>query len=48
MGKEMRRKLLTEEEKKEIKILHKQGRSERGIAKMIGCSRSAVWYHLQK
>ena len=31
-----------------IKALHKQGKSQRQIAKEVGCSRSAVWYQLQK
>lgn len=31
-----------------IKELVRQGRSERQIAKAVGCSRSAVWYHKQK
>lgn len=31
-----------------IKTLHKQGKSERVIAKEVGCSRSAVWYHVKK
>lgn len=31
-----------------IKTLRKKGESERAIAKAIGCSRSAVWYQLQK
>jgi DNA-binding CsgD family transcriptional regulator len=25
-----------------------KGKSERWIAKKVGCSRSAVWYHLNK
>ena len=31
-----------------IKSLHKRGKSERVIAFIVGCSRSAVWYHLNK
>jgi DNA invertase Pin-like site-specific DNA recombinase len=31
-----------------IKTLYRQGKSERAIAKAVGCSRSAVWYQLQK
>lgn len=33
---------------KEILSLHKKGKSERAIANAIGCSRSAVWYQIQK
>jgi len=33
---------------KEIKALHKQGLSERAIAKKVGCSRTTVWNHLNK
>jgi len=40
---------LTKEQIKGIKILSKKRKmSERAIAKHIGCSRSAVWYHLNK
>jgi len=41
-------KRLTPKEIKKIKSLHEKGKSERVIAKEIGCARSTVWYHLQK
>jgi biotin operon repressor len=41
-------KNLTAKQIAKIKALHKQGKSERAIAKVVKCSRSAVWYHLQK
>ncbi len=41
-------KKLTKKEIKKIKDLYSKGKSERAIAKEIGCSRSAVWYQLQK
>lgn len=33
-----------------IKALHNKGKgmSERAIAREVGCSRSAVWYHVKK
>jgi biotin operon repressor len=41
-------KKLTEKQIAKIKALHKKGKSERAIAEEIGCSRSTVWYQLQK
>ena len=41
-------KRLTKKQIERIKTLHKKGKSERAIAKKIGCSRSTVWYWLQK
>jgi biotin operon repressor len=41
-------KKLTESKISKIKILHDEGKSERVIAKKLGCSRGAVWYHLNK
>lgn len=41
-------KKLTSSQIAKIKTLHKQGKSERQIAKLIGCSRSAVWYQINK
>ena len=41
-------KKLSQNQIKRIKELHIKGFSEREIAKKIGCSRSSVWYHLQK
>jgi biotin operon repressor len=38
---------LTKEQIAKIKELNKKGMSERAIAREIGCSRSAVWHHLQ-
>lgn len=32
----------------EIKTLYREGKSERAIAKIVGCSRSAVWYQIKK
>jgi biotin operon repressor len=43
----MAKKLSTEQIAR-IKSLHKAGKSEREIAKELGCSRSAVWYQLHK
>lgn len=39
---------LTQKQVEKIKALHSKGLSERDIAKKLGCSRSTVWYHLQK
>ena len=39
---------LSGEQIAKIKTLHLKGESERAIAKVVGCSRSAVWYQLQK
>ncbi|MCK5016600.1 MAG: helix-turn-helix domain-containing protein [Candidatus Peribacteraceae bacterium] len=36
---------LTQAQIKKIKSLASKGLSERAIAKQVGCSRSAVWYH---
>lgn len=41
-------KKLTNKVIAKIKSLSKKGMSERAIAKLVGCSRSAVWYQLQK
>lgn len=41
-------KKLSDMEKQRIRALHKDGFSEREIARRIGCSRSAVWATLQK
>ena len=39
---------LTRQQVAKIIKLAAEGLSERKIAKKIGCSRSAVWYHIQK
>lgn len=41
-------KKLSSAEIAKIKTLHQAGKSERAIAKVIGRSRSAVWYQIQK
>jgi len=41
-------KKLTKQQIAKIYLLAIDGLSERKIAKKVGCSRSAVWYHLQK
>jgi transposase len=41
-------KKLTEAKIAKIKALHNRGLSERAIAKKIGCSKSTVWYWLNK
>jgi len=41
-------KRLTKKEIKRIWVLNRKGKSQRAIAEKIGCSRSAVWYQLQK
>jgi biotin operon repressor len=41
-------KKLTEAQIRAIKMGHDAGLSERDIAKTAYCSRSAVWYQLQK
>lgn len=41
-------KKLSEKKIKKIKTLYLKGWSQRKTAKAVGCSRSAVWYHLQK
>lgn len=40
-------KRLTESQVEEIRTLHREGWSEREIARKMGCSRSAVWARLQ-
>jgi len=45
---EMTSRKLSKKEIARIKVLHKKGMSERAIAEKIGCSRSTVWYWLQK
>lgn len=39
---------LTEKQIDRIWSLHWKNKSERFIAEKVGCSRSAVWYQLQK
>lgn len=41
-------KKLTVKQIARIKTLSAQGKSQRQIAAILGCSRSAVWYQLQK
>jgi biotin operon repressor len=41
-------KILSDKKIARIKELSKKGLSQRAIAKKVGCSRSAVWYRLQK
>ncbi len=44
----MSKNKLTSDQIKKILKLSKKGLSERAIAKEVGCSRSAVWYRINK
>jgi len=41
-------KKLVKKQIEKIQSLSKKGMSQRAIAKEVGCSRSAVYYHLNK
>ena len=42
------KKLLSQKKIQRIKDLSLKGLSQREVAKKVGCSRSAVFYHLNK